>query len=346
MEDFIERFPTVTENILNELDNQSLVNFKEVSTKLCAFLNNHKLFSIRIVKAHKGSLVKYIEQWNKAVHKAPTEIINQLSDAVQVFFAEDDSRFEQQWYPIWIAAKSGNAQLCQHIIKKCGKLNQGDLGDVLKMVVEKGHSKVCKIITDILERENPAYAYDKTLLHIAAKLGHVETCRIFLNKFEHKNPKNQQGSTPLHFAAFGGHLEVCKLILENVLEKNPKNNNGDTPLHCAAEKGHLDICKNITKYIKPEGKNPSNNNGSTPLHYAAHNGHLEVCMYLIEKISVKNPTCNNRSTPLHMAANAGHIEICKFIAKHVQDANPVNAAGHTPQSLLNGFFGKTIFNKK
>ena len=69
-------------------------------------------------------------------------------------------------------------------------------------------------------------------------------------------------------------------------------------------------------------------------------------MYLIEKISVKNPTCNNRSTPLHMAANAGHIEICKFIAKHVQDANPVNAAGHTPQSLLNGFFGKTIFNKK
>ena len=346
MEDFIERFPTVTEDILNKLDNQSLANFKEVSIKLCAFLNNQKLFSIRIIKAHKGSLVKYIEKWNKAVHKAPTEIINQLSDAVQVFFSQDESRFEQQWYPFWIAAKSGDAQLCQHINEKCGKLSQGDLGDVLKMVVEEGHSEVCKIITDMLEKENPVYAYDKYLLHMAAKLGHLEICRIFLNKIEHKNHINHKGSTPLHFAAFSGHLEVCKLILENVLEKNPKDNNGNTPLHCAAEKGHLDICKNITKYIKPAGKNPSNNDGVTPLHYAALNGHLEICMYLIEKISVKNPTRNNGSTPLHMAANAGHIEICKFIAQHVQDANPVNAAGHTPQSLLNDFFGETIFNKK
>ena len=98
-------------------------------------IKNQKLFSIRIIKAHKGSLVKYIEQWNKAVHKAPTEIINKLSDAVQVFFSKDESRFEQQWYPFWIAAKSGDAQLCQHIIEKCNKLSQGDLGDVLKMVV-------------------------------------------------------------------------------------------------------------------------------------------------------------------------------------------------------------------
>ena len=221
------------------------------------------------------------------------------------------------------AAKEGNLDFCQMIIKKVDNKNPP--------------------LRNLSHISAPIWSGYCTPLNTAATEGHVEICRLILDHLEDKNPKNQDGATPLHFAATAagkpGSAEVYRLIMNEVDDKNPKDNDGFTPLHCAAMLGNFEVSKLIVENV--DEKNPAAiDDGSTPLHEAARHGYADIFCLIFGKVEDKNPPDLTGNTPLHYAASndflsgglrrQSYVDICRLILANVDNKHPVNHHGETP----------------
>ena len=326
MDIIVKRFPVLAVNISKNLDNQSLVKFKESNRENVEFMIQNRSYWIRILKKYNVYFETSKESWKKSISNTPTEFIRQLAMAALHFFktaSEDvedlievtfhpwnDGRFYQELTPLHIAAYDGDIDFFYEVKKVTLDLNQ-----CLKQ------SRIAPI-------------------HLAAYRGHLELCRQLLEDWiENKIP-----CAVLHYAAVAGHLEVYKLFHDIIEVKNPVLTKqertptdyiGKTPLHLAAEKGHSEICKFIIERV--EVKNPPENYyGDTPLHFAAASGHLDICKFMLKNINSvdeKNPRGRKGETPLHMATIEGHLNICKLIMAHINDINPKNSVGKTPMDI-------------
>ena len=326
MDIIVKRFPVLAVNISKNLDNQSLVKFKESNRENVEFMIQNRSYWIRILKKYNVYFETSKESWKKSISNTPTEFIRQLAMAALHFFktaSEDvenfievtfhpwnDGTFYQELTPLHIAAYDGDIDFFYEVKKVTLDLNQ-----CLKQ------SRIAPI-------------------HLAAYRGHLELCRQLLEDWiENKIP-----CAVLHYAAVAGHLEVYKLFHDIIEVKNPVLTKqertptdyiGKTPLHLAAEKGHSEICKFIIERV--EVKNPPENYyGDTPLHFAAASGHLDICKFMLKNINSvdeKNPRGRKGETPLHMATIEGHLNICKLIMAHINDINPKNSVGKTPMDI-------------
>ena len=300
MEDFCQRFPMISRIITNNLDTQSLINFKISNRTISKYLDRERFYWIRILKRYNQNFAVYLEQWKKVIEKTPAKTIKKLADAVQAFFEAKPSRIKKKWRPLHIAAKMGLLSLCQHIVEKT---NDSSSGHSLMMAADGGSIEVVQFLLE-------------------------NTREVNLQNYQDPN----KGWTPLHYAADKGHFDICQLLIRYGANLSQQTISGATQLHKAAQRGHLKVCKLIGDYR--EDKNPANNSGLTPLHGAATNGHLEVCKYLMNKVDNKNPAENTGTTPLHCAADSGHLEICKFIACQIDNKNPANNQGTRPSQLF------------
>ena len=308
MEELSNRFPHLASNILNEINDQSLFNFKESSREINNFIVSEKFFWIRIIRNYRGNLVKFKESWNKTINKSSVDFVMELSQATYRFFTKKSSRFEKQWHPLFIVGDQECLQLFKCIFEKVDDKNpKGYEGiSVLNLAAQEGCLNICKFILEnvddkkILDEDNRG----STPLHRAAQSGHVEVCKLLLNHLEDNNLGNNEGRTPLHTAAFSGHLEVYKVLMDVVADKNPRSrcHFGDTPLHNAAHEGHLDICELIVKYACD--KNPRDNFGHTPISLAKKNNHVEI-VSLITKYLVPNDEQDQIENP---EGRVGRIE--------------------------------------
>ena len=326
MEELSNRFPHLASNILNEINDQSLFNFKESSREINNFMVSEKFFWIRIIRNYGGNLVKFKESWKKTINKSSVNFVMELSQATYRFFTKKfkSARFQKQWHPLFIVGDQECLQLFKCIFEKVDdKDPKGYEGiSVLHLAVQEGCLNICKfILENVNEDKNLLDDGGFTPLYRAAQRGHVEVCKLLLSHLEGKDLGNNEGRSPLHTAALNGHIEVCKVVMDVVTDKNPRSicNVGDTPLHCAAEGGHLDICELFVKYASD--KNPNRNDGKTPLHIAAKFGHLEVCKLLLEKTSEKNPRDDFGNTPISLAKKKNHFEIASFISKYLANQN-------------------------
>ena len=321
MEDLCVRIPLVAGMILKNLDNQSLMIYKESSRGIHQYLTEGKLVSIRIIKEYKKSFLQFQNVWEKVLKKASVKIVQEFATLVQEFFDYFNPRFpterherrEKQWHPLWMATLCGNLQFCKYIIEKTGDANpvQEDGLNPLHIAALYGYSEIYQFLRINLSHKNPLTSCGRTPFHFAAQNGHLEVCRIIMIEVADKNPRNLDGVTPLHIAAGLGHLEVYKLIIKEVADKNPKSLDGVTPLHLAAKMGHLEIYKLIIKEVAD--KNPRNRVGNTPLHMAASKGNLDVCKYICQEIDNKNPQNNSNRTPLQMAYIKKHWLVVQFL---------------------------------
>ena len=329
MEDHAFRFPHLASNIFDQLDNQSLVNCKEVSRKLDNFFGNEKFFWLRIIHEYRGNFVEFKATWNKTLKKSPAILMKELSLATHNFFEKKSSRFAMQWHPLCIPADQGLLQLYKHISEKSSDRNPKyglQNRTALHLAAQEGHLEVCKFIIESTDDKNPRSDEGITPFYLAATFGHFEVCKFIMKYIEDKNPKRDDTYTPLHEAAKKGHLKICKMILDEIVDKNPtETTEGFTPLHLAAFKGHLEICKLIVKYLID--KNPKRFDDITPLHWAAIKGQLEVCRFLIEVASEKNPRDNQGMTPLSYAMHYKQFKVCKFISKYLAKQEDQNSYG-------------------
>ena len=301
LELFFKRFPTLEEEICNQLDNHSLSAITWVSKEMMDLRLSHRFYWVRLIQYQLGNLYpeKIPQVWSKVIHRSSKKIVKEIAQTIDKFYnlsSKNKSLFlghievgqiRVGCSPMHIAAERGNLELCQHIIEK-------------------------------IEDKNPKGLDGETPLHWAAEAGHYDVCELILEKNSNKNPKDDKGLTPLHLAAEANDLGLCKLLinnLENSSDKNPKAFGGWTPFHFAAvvAKGDLELSKLLMKNLGND-KNPKDSQGITPLHLAAEVGDLEMCKLIVQNVTDKSPLTNKQETPGDLAYQKGHMHLSEIFS--------------------------------
>ena len=373
MEEVNQRFPLIAQKILSNVDNESLINFKEAGRNNAKFLEKERFYWIRIIQSYNCLIGECKEVWNEVVSKTPIEIIKKLAVAVHQFpsilsrelhnenecFCNETGKIrlspldfvqtvEKQWHPLFIGATSGSVNLCNHIIQKAGVVKDPMLlnlnfwfGKITPIVFAYRRYdiiedvNVFKFLLEKAEDKNPMITtrIKWTLLHSLAEKDKSELCRLIVEKIKDVNPQDIYGNTPYHIAALHGHVEVCRVLMEYLTDKNIKDNNGYTPFCIAASYGHLEVCRLFMETCV--NKNHVDDFLRVPLHMAAWNGHVEVVGLFMANLVDKNIRENvGQKTPLLTAILGGHLNVCKLLIKEYKaDVNLSDDYGMTPLHL-------------
>ena len=123
-------------NILNLVEDETLVNFKEASRINNFFLENERFYWIRIINHYNCLIEELQEIWREVVSRTPTELIKELAVAVFLFPIIMKIRYQNQtlsplefiqkigirhWHPLMIVMICGcTPDLCNHVIQRTG----------------------------------------------------------------------------------------------------------------------------------------------------------------------------------------------------------------------------------
>jgi ankyrin repeat protein len=320
METIFDRFPTLSDDIFENLGELSLAKCVEVDRKWQTTIANQKVYLRKKIQIWSKNSEQFRKEWNMALLKTPLELLRRLSEYIveheyfecdyRLISIEKDSKSCKclELSPIHFAALHGNIELLKHIEVKT-------------------------------KNKSPKTCDGRTPLHLAAYEGQLEICKWYTKNVGEVNNADNDGWTALHYAA--DQIEIFKDLLENGADLRLKNKRGQTVLHLAAELGSLKICKLIVEGHEGIDINTNNIDGETPIHIAVENSELEVVKFLFYKGGDLNSRVSSRAnggwrdgdTPLHTAARKSHTVIVKFILTNVVDKNPVNENGKTPLSL-------------
>ena len=370
MEEVCQRFTLIAQKILNHVDNETLINFKEAGRNNAAFCGKERYYWIRIIQRYNCFTEEHQDDWKKVVSKTPLETIKELAVAVHQYFPPLTRNAEGlKLHPLDIGVTCGSLNLCNHAIQTTGIVQivyplvvAAYLGvvnvsyplDVFRFLLKKAEDK-----NPILKNPMMTTAYwqhigNRTLLHDLTEQRHLEMCRLIVEKVEDKNPQDINGVTPYHIAAAVNDVELCKILMEHLMDKNPKDHYGQTPLDKAAYCGSLEACRFLMETCLE--KNHMDDGLRSPLHLAAQNGHLEVVELFMANLVDKNlRDSDGRKTPLLSAILGGHLNVCKLLIEdYKNDVNLSNEYGMTPLHLASKlghleifkFVGKYVFDKK
>ena len=230
MQKVCQKFSLIAQKILNHVDNETLINFKEAGRSNDEFLRKERFYWIRIIQRYNCLFGELKEIWRKVVRKTPLEIIKELAVAVhqfpQAMFRylgyQDISwetispldcflSIENQWHPLLIAATCGSVNLCNHIIQKGGikeprllnrKLRVNEKTPSVYVAENIGDLNAFKILLDNSEDINWCQILGKYLMHpnLCIKL--------------------PIGQILFHIAASKRHLDVCRFFMEKCVDEN------------------------------------------------------------------------------------------------------------------------------
>ena len=143
MEDLCQRLPMICRIITNNLDTQSLINFKVSNRNISKSLDEERFCWIRIIKKYNQNFAIYSIQWKTVIEKTPVKTVRKL--AVQGFFKAKPSRIKKNWRPLHIAAKMGFLSLCKHIVEKT---HNSSSGNSLMMAADGGSIEVVQFLLE------------------------------------------------------------------------------------------------------------------------------------------------------------------------------------------------------
>ena len=133
-----QRFPLVIKNVMNYVDDNSLVTFKKAGRNNNHYLLFSRFYWIRIILRNNQLFGKFQEDWRKVVNQTPLGIVRELALALHEFklFIKircgNDTlapiklvlKISREWHPIFIGAASGSENLCMHVMEKTGGKNR------------------------------------------------------------------------------------------------------------------------------------------------------------------------------------------------------------------------------
>ena len=354
IEEIFLKFPIIGTNILNQIDNKSLIKLMDTNRMISTFIQNERQTWIRdiifyLYKTNKfntklfetaGPLesMEFYESWKKVIKKTPVEMIKELANVVKDVHKNHDYYNNSRDYlaklsPLHFVASNKKScfNLCQHIMNriesKCLKNGRGETP--LHIAAKNGHLDLCKLMVkrglDVDSRD----IYGMTPLHFAADHGNFKLFKFIYDNASEKDPKSE-GCTknrPLHYAVGGGHLEICRFLIKNSIDKNPAQANGYTAFECAVAKKHVEVSK---LFVKNGIDVNFSSNSTTPLSSAAGKGLLKLCKFLIKHGADMTLKDSKGMTPLHKAAQNGHLEVCKFFVKIGADQYATDKNGDKP----------------
>ena len=86
MDTIAKRFLHLAVNISNNLDDQSLVKFKEANRENSEFMIQNQFYWIRILKKYNDYFETSNESWKKSISNTPIEFVRKLAMAALNFF--------------------------------------------------------------------------------------------------------------------------------------------------------------------------------------------------------------------------------------------------------------------
>ena len=148
METFILRFPTVTQHILQELDDQNLTKCREVGLSFHKFLNQDKVLWMRMIQNYISNYVNRKKSWNHVMKQVPVDIFKKLALCVESFLTEGSFKLPFSLSPLHVAVYSG-CIICKYIEEKTKNLNSENCHDVtpLHIAARYGYLEIYKFIS-------------------------------------------------------------------------------------------------------------------------------------------------------------------------------------------------------
>ena len=241
VEEIFWRFPHLGKNILEELDNESLVKCREVNKWWQDFVDGQRTSYVRnITKCIGLSKISLLKKLQKENLKMLKEVSHFASSTYY------DSSYE-----------GPHRKLNMLIDLICRSNSDHALGmDYLSKFVLPKSLYLCELIIDDSEDKNPVDEKGSNVLHKAALINNAHMYQLIMGKNIDKNPIHTKwGGTPLHEAARNNHFEVCKVILNGIQDCNPKDKYGETPYDIAKKKGYKNICGLFESAYQRERKN-------------------------------------------------------------------------------------------
>ena len=85
MDNLLAKIPLLGDKILRELDNQSLVKFREAKKSWQSFIDQEKIIWLRIIQKCIGNGDKFSTEWTTVLTKAPQAFLMHLSISAQKY---------------------------------------------------------------------------------------------------------------------------------------------------------------------------------------------------------------------------------------------------------------------
>ena len=107
---FMLRFPHLFDNILKEVDNESLYKCRKVDRSLCDHIDQQKFFWLRRIQMYPECIVMFYNFWQRTIERTPLNIIKRLALVANNIF-QHSIQDQIQFSPHLIALSDNNKSL-------------------------------------------------------------------------------------------------------------------------------------------------------------------------------------------------------------------------------------------
>ena len=338
--DFYPRFPHITKQIFQQLDNMSLVTCREISKQWKTSIDDYNLLWLRII-----NVPSILQNGDTYLHLAAKTGQQEIFE----FLLETEE------------TKNPKNHLGETPFHTCCRYGHVNLLDIFsKILIELNIDFCCQDENGI--RFGKKIFFGSTPFHLATYYGHSKVASLLIHKSSELkidlNTKIASGSTAFHLACKNGHLKTVEVLIQKSIEfdidLNSKDDYSWTGFHWAYNGSFIDIAEMLIQKSK-EFKidlNSKDENGWTALHWVCNDGYLEIAEMLILKSTEFNIDLNSKDfngwTAFDWVCYYGNLIILEmFIQKsseHIIDMNfkDKNGVDLKWTDILNKFKDKGI----
>ena len=275
MDETMQRFPHLIEQIIQKLDDKGLVKSREVSRRLQELVDTKEYPWLRIVK-----IPTILENENTYLHLAAEYGQFRMFEWILEREMDKKGLYESCSSLFLAACFFGSVILAEILLNKLDELKFDlmRIGILLNdnhlmtkiMYVESGFKHACragrvKIVEMLIdksenEKNNPltkSLKFDFTAknnfghngFHLACGAGHSKVVELLINRSESLNfdltAKNLSGHTGFHLACAAGHTKVVEVLKDKSeylkIDFTAKDIEGDTGFQYAVKFGNVDV---------------------------------------------------------------------------------------------------------
>lgn len=233
---------------------------------------------------------------------------SQISEAVRVtqHLVEEkgfdvDLRSERGWTPLFAAAKAGNVEVLQYLIKKgadvkwADKIKQTAAFFAAAGCDDANRFRCLKALIEAQADVSHRDSFGQTILFHAAKAAAATEAIATILQAQRQlaggdevalreiaKPDTLLQQTPLFYAVQHSTAEACKQLIEARCFANDLDCNMQTPLFYAAKVGRLDTVRVLLNASPPSPVDAHDRSKETALFYAVERSRTEVCRLLLE----------------------------------------------------------------